>query len=286
MGKKKKRRFPKPKKSKKKSKPRNLVDIVIPIYGHPNMLRGTVASLRLHPTTMPWRCVLVDDASPTETRAELDKIYKSLPRDRFRTIKSRENLGYAGANNKGVASGSAPFILLLNSDVRVTGSWLELLVKEMDDSRVGVVGCRLLFFPERFNDHHRPAGRVQHAGVVFNIERAPYHRMIGWPADDVRVMRREEMQGVTGACLLTRRSLWQKIGGLNPIYGTGNFEDMEFCLHVRHLGFKVIYLPDPTIYHFGGGSENYETANRNLMIFRQRCAQAAVFDDYKFGRKE
>jgi len=249
------------------------------------MLRGTIASLRLHPTSIPWRCILVDDASPPETRGELDKIYRSLSKDRrFRVTKARENLGYAGANNRGVASGSAPLILLLNSDVRVTGNWLELLVREMDDPKVGVVGSRLLFFPERFNDRQRPAGRTQHAGVVFNIERAPYHRMIGWPADDVRVMRREEMQAVTGACFLTRRTLWQRIGGLNTVYTKGNFEDVEYCLHVRHLGFKAIYLPTPLIYHYGGGSENYQTANRNLGIFKMRCGKAVVFDDYRFGR--
>lgn len=249
------------------------------------MLRGTIASLRLHPTTIPWRCFLVDDMSPPEARGELDKIYGSLSGDkRFRVIKSRENLGFAGANNKGAACGYAPFILLLNSDVRVTGRWLELLVKEMDDPKVGVVGSRLVFFPERFNDPHRPAGRAQHAGVAFNIERAPYHIMIGWPADDVRVMQKREMQAMTGACFLTRRMLWQKIGGLNLVYSKGNFEDVEYCLHVQHLGFKVVYLPTPLIYHYGGGSDNYQTADRNLTIFKQRCFQVVVFDDYKFGR--
>ena len=250
------------------------------------MLRGTIASLRLHPTSVLWKCFIVDDDSPQESKAELDSIYQSLKRDpRFRIIKSKKNLGYAGANNKGVASGSASLILLLNSDVRVTGNWLELLVKEMDDPKVGIVGSRLLFFPERFNDPKRPAGRVQHAGVLFNIQRAPYHRMIGWPSEDPRVMRREEMQSVTAATLLTRRELWRKIGGLNEVYTKGNFEDVEYCVHARHLGYKVIYIPTPQIYHFGGGSDNYQTAQKNLQIFLMRCGEAVQFDDYEFGRK-
>jgi len=263
------------------------VDIVIPVYGHPNMLRGTIASLRLHPSSISWRCFVVDDASPEENETELNTIYRSLKKDRrFRVIKSKKNLGYAGANNKGAASGSSQFILLLNSDTRTTGDWLALLVKEMHDSKVGVVGCKLLFFPERFNDPKRPAGRIQHAGVVFNVTRAPYHRMIGWPSDDIRVNRREEMQSVTGACFLTRRNLWSKIRGLNEIYTKGNFEDVEYCVHLEHLGYKVIYTPEPLIYHFGGGSENYQTAQRNLQIFLMRCGQAVRFDDYCFARKD
>lgn len=289
--KRKKKRIPKPKREQQAPKtvvtqPRPLVDIVIPVYGHPNMLRGTIASLRLHPSSIPWKCFVVDDASPEETEEELDGIYKGLGKDRrFRVVKSRKNLGFAGANNKGVNSGSSQFILLLNSDIRVMGDWLALLVKEMHNPEVGVVGCKLIFFPERFNDPKRPAGRIQHAGVVFNITRAPYHRMIGWPSEDIRVNRREEMQSVTAAVLLTRRNLWRKIGGLNEIYTKGNFEDVEYCVHTRHLGYKVIYTPEPLIYHFAGGSENYQTAQKNLQIFLMRCGKAVQFDDYKYARK-
>lgn len=293
MGKKrKKKRIPKVKKKQQIPRdtvksPRALVDIIIPVFGHPNMLRGTIASLRLHPSSIPWRCFIVDDASPEENETELNTIYQSLKKDlRFRIIKSKENLGFAGTNNKGVASGSSQFILLLNSDVRVTGDWLALLVKEMHDPKVGVVGSRLLFFPERFIDVKRPAGKVQHAGVIFNIEKGPYHRMIGWPPDDIRVMRKQEFQAVTGACFLTRRSLWNKISGLNTVYTKGNFEDVEFALHVRHLGYKVIYTPEPLIYHFGGGSENYQTATQNLQIFLMRCGDVAKFDDYLHGRMD
>jgi len=292
MGKKrKKKRIPK---SKKKQQPRDLVrsprtlvDIIIPVYGHPNMLRGTIASLRLHPSSIPWKCFVVDDASPEEDITELNTIYRSLKKDsRFRVVKSKKNLGFAGTNNKGAASGSSQFILLLNSDVRVTGDWLALLVKEMYDPKIGVVGSRLLFFPERFIDSKRPAGRIQHGGVIFNVEKGPYHRMIGWPSDDIRVTRKQEFQAVTGAMLLTRRALWNRIGGLSEVYTKGNFEDVEYCLHARHLGYKVIYTPEPLIYHFGGGSENYETAQQNLQIFRMRCAAVAKFDDYKYGRKD
>ena len=288
----KKKRIPKPKKKQQASKdqvklPRSLVDIVIPVFGHAPMLRGTIASLRLHPSSIPWKCLIVDDASPEEDREELDGIYKGLAKDRrFRVIKSKKNLGFAGANNKGVASGSSQFILLLNSDIRVTGDWLALLVKEMHDPKVGVVGSRLLFFPERFIDVKRPAGKIQHAGVIFNIENGPYHRMIGWPPDDIRVMRKQEFQAVTGACFLTRRSLWNKIRGLNTVYTKGNFEDVEFALYVGHLGYKVIYTPEPLIYHFGGGSENYQTATQNLQIFLMRCGNVAKFDDYLHGRMD
>jgi len=70
------------------------------------------------------------------------------------------------------------------------------------------------------------------------------------------------------------------------VYTRGNFEDVEYCLQIKYLGYKVVYTPEPLIYHFGGGSENYQTAQKNLQIFLMRCGNVAKFDDFRYGRKD
>jgi GT2 family glycosyltransferase len=266
-----------------------LVDIITPVHGAPTLVMGTISSILLHPTDIPWHWWIVDDFTPEEKgRALLMQIYEETAKDpRITVIGLQKNLGFAEANNAAAQQGSAPYILLLNSDVRVTNTWLQPMMEEMESNRkAGVVGAKLLFFPEvhkpyRDGNDPRPAGRVQHAGVAFNILRQPFHIHIAWSKDNPRLNNRESLQAVTGAALLTRRELWEKIGGLNPVYTQGNFEDIEYCLLVKSLGYEVIYRPDAAIYHYAGGSGNSLTAMRNAQIFLMRCGHMVTPDEHR-----
>ena len=274
--------------------PPALVDIITPVHGSPNLLMGTISSVLLHPTDIPWHWWIVDDGTPEEKgRALLFDIYKEASRDpRIDILFNMEqgqpkNLGFAASNNAAASHGKAPYILMLNSDVRVTDNWLQPMIEEMETNyRAGVVGAKLLFFPEvhkpfRDGNDPRPAGRIQHAGVAFNIMRQPYHIHIGWSADNPRLNKRKSLQAVTGAVLLTRRALWEKTGGLDLVYTQGNFEDIEYCLRVKQMGFEVVYRPDAVIYHYAGGSGNSQTAMRNAQIFLMRCGNVITSDEHR-----
>jgi len=250
---------------------------------------GTIASVFLHPTDIPWHWWIIDDCTPEDRgKALLYDIYQEVSKDpRVDVVLSTNNLGFAGANNAAVQEGSAPYILMLNSDVRVMDTWLQPMVEEMETNyRAGVVGCKLIFFPEVFSPmrggkNPRPAGKVQHAGVAFNILRQPFHIHIGWSGDNPRLNERTSLQAVTGAALMTRRALWEKTGGLDLVYDKGNFEDIEYCLRVKDMGFEIIYRPDAVIYHYAGGSGNSMTAMRNAQIFLMRCGDAIMPDEHR-----
>lgn len=271
-----------------------LVDIITPVYGSPNLLMGTIASVLLHPTDIPWHWWIIDDGTPEEKgRALLYDLYREASKDpRIDILSSMSegkvvNQGFAAANNAAAKEGKAPYILMLNSDVRVTENWLQPLVDEMETNyKTGVVGCKLVFFPEvhmpyRGGNDLRPAGKVQHAGVAFNILHQPFHIHIGWSVDNPRLNERTSLQAVTGAALLTRRTLWEKIEGLNLIYAQGNFEDIEYCLRVKDMGFEVVYRPDAVIYHYAGGSGNSMTALKNAQIFLMRCKDVITPDEHR-----
>ena len=273
----------------KASRGKALVDIITPVYGSPNLLMGTIASIYLHPTDIPWHWWIIDDCTPDDKgKILLHDIYQEISKDpNVDVLLNSQNLGFAGANNAAVQQGNAPYIMLLNSDVRVTDQWLRPMVEEMESNyKAGVVGAKLIFFPEvhkpfRDGTNPRPAGKVQHAGVAFNILRQPFHIHIGWKHDNPRLDKRKSLQAVTGAALLTRRALWEKTGGLDLVYTQGNFEDIEYCLRVKDMGFEIIYRPDAVIYHYAGGSGNSLTALRNAQIFLMRCGQAIISDEHR-----
>jgi len=75
-------------------------------------------------------------------------------------------------------------------------------------------------------------------------------------------MAQRDVYAVTGAALMTRRNLWHKIGGFNEAYGQGTFEDVEYCMIARELGYNIIVAPDAKGTHYTGA-----TAERNQIGF-------------------
>jgi GT2 family glycosyltransferase len=259
-----------------------VVDIVMPVYGEPEFLKCCLESLAAYEAGVPYALTLVDDVSPVE----MGFVYALAGEMGARVVYHHENKGFAGACNTGARKGRAPWILLLNTDTLIThDGWLKAMVDEGKDPKVGVVGALLTFFP---TDHPlyeespiRPPKRVQHAGVVFDILGRPYHIFSGWSADHPQVWQRREMNCVTGACLMTRRKLWRRLGGLEECYSTGNFEDVEFCIQARLAGYKVVYTPTAHLHHFAGGSNNSTTAKRNARLFQLRMGQVVEFDEWR-----
>ena len=265
------------------------VDIVTPVYGSPEFLRELLRTMLEHEAGVRWSWTLVDDCGPD--REKVDSVFAEIKDPRVHVIKNNKNSGFAMSNNFGFSRGSSPLLLMLNSDIVIMqDNWLREMTNEFtegaDSVYTGVVGAKLLFFEEAMVNYAkseiRPPGRVQHAGVGFNVLGQAYHIFQGWKPDNPRVNVRREMNAVTGACLMTRRDVYQKIGGLDRQYTTGNFEDVQYALQVRALGGKVIYTPKTTLYHFAGGSGNSATAKYNASLFQMKCKDLIEYDDWRY----
>lgn len=271
---------------KKKRKPLGpKVDIIVAVYGGLNFIKSLVKSLDKFDAGEDYNLVVVDDCTPgNRGRGALYQYYQELQtRPRTKIYKSSQNRGFAGINNWGSRKCSAPLILFLNSDIEVVeDGWLKHMVELFENWQVGVVGAKLVFPDDTEDDPKRPAGTIQHAGVVINILGQPYHICLGWPEDDPRVNFQREHQIVTGACLMIRRKVFRQVGGFNEIYKVGNFEDCEMCLLVNQLGHKVVYQPKTKLIHYHGGSGNVEMARRNEQIFKFRMAEYMRYDDHEF----
>lgn len=246
----------------------NSVDLVIPVYGQAAFLLECLNSLYHHDAGVPFNVFLVDDLGPE--REAVDLVYRQFEsKPNLRVLRNPANRGFAATCNAGFKAGKAPLVLFLNSDTRIVQpGWLKVMADEFADPKVGVVGPAIMYFRES-TDPERPGGKVQTAGIAFNLEGMPYEAFKGWRINNPHI-RRRELQAVTGACLMTRRTLYGAVEMMDPVFTAGNFEDVDLCLRIARSGYKVVCNPLAVIEHYSGGSSNSLTAQKNAAIFRAR----------------
>jgi len=278
------------KRKRRPAKNQAKLDIVIPVYGQAKMLESCLASIQ---TDIKHNLIVVDDCGPDQEA--LGQIYAGL-NGTSTVIRQKENQGFPATVNRGINLGTSPYVLILNTDVRLQPNAIETMVKEFDDNpQAGIVGPKLLFTED--TPHGKP-GTVQHAGLGVTFDGDIIHCCIGWASDNPKVNRRLSIQAVTGACMMIRRTILSEIykrykvsgvptrGPLNEMYGKGTYEDVELCFATRALGYEVIYQPLAVGTHYVGASvvgnkESYPL-NRNRAIFEPRCGDMLVWDEMRF----
>jgi GT2 family glycosyltransferase len=122
-------------------------------------------------------------------------------------------------------------------------------------------------------------------GLETNIHGKWIHQFIGWSSDHEKVLAQRNVYAVTGAALLTRRVLWNKVGGFDEDYGLGTYEDTSFCLSVRELGYNIVVVPEAKGTHYTGATaEKYGIPypmDRNRMIFLQKWQHKLAWTEWK-----
>ena len=248
-----------------------VIPIVIPTFNAVEHLQRCVATLEAQ-TTRPYLIYIADDCSPQQ--ALHDFLDECVSKGRATVFKARTRKGFAEINNWAVGQILASdYVCLMNSDIEPTSGWLTAMAEELDkDPKVGIVGARLLY-PDTKEKPFQLT--IQHAGVARTADNMPYHPFRGQLANSENASQRRELNAVTFACALIRRSLWDEFGGLDEAYIGGNFEDVDFCWHARDEGWKVIYQPTATLYHYehGSGMEWVELHSYdNSLLLRKRYA--------------
>lgn len=210
------------------------VSIVIPVWNKMELTVQCLTKLAEATKGIEYEVIVVDNHSTDGTAEFLRQLSGDV-----RIIRNEANLGFAKACNQGARAARGKYLVFLNNDTIPQQNWLAPLVQEVEEHpEVGVVGSKLLY----------PDGTIQHAGVVFSRDGAPYHIYQKMPADWPAVNRRREFQAVTGACLLMRRGLFEAVGGFDEKFING-FEDVDLCLKVRERGKQVIYQPRSVLFH-------------------------------------
>jgi GT2 family glycosyltransferase len=218
------------------------VSIIVLTHNALAATRRCVASLRAHTGASP-ELILVDNGSAADTVAFLRETAAALPACRL--ILSPENLGFAAGNNLGLAAARGRDVVLVNSDVVVTPGWLERLLACADaHPGAGLVGpCT-----------NRISGPQQVAPVDYDQDSLA--GLDDWAARFAAAHAGQASPHwrAVGFCVLIRRPLLEAIGGLDPRFGRGNFEDDDYALRARLAGFESWIAGDCFVHHDGGRS--------------------------------
>ncbi|MGA2176367.1 MAG: glycosyltransferase [Verrucomicrobiota bacterium] len=218
--------------------PGKLVSIILLAH---NQLRDTqqcLASIEKH-TPQAHELILVDNGS-TDGTTQYFRQYAAR-RENVRVIFNRANLGFSAGNNQGLACAKGDAILLLNNDTVVTPGWLERLLAAFDlYPDCGLVG-------PVSNSVSGP--QLVSAANYSSLEQLPKFAA-QWNA--AHAGQSLETARLVGFCLMLRRAVLDKVGGLDPQFGTGNFEDDDLCIRAGLAGFKLRVVLDSFVHHTGG----------------------------------
>jgi len=272
-----------------------LVDVVMPVFGEWAMAEKALASVgpAMAGIAEGYTVTVVDNGTPAWADKEGRRVepaeqaigVKGFLRQQDKLLRIEQNIGYPGGCNYGISKTRSPLILVWSADVVMDPGSIAHLVRELDDPTVGITAPLLTFPPD---SKYGPAGKVQSAGMAFNIKGEPFHIFMGWSPRNPRVAQRREMAALTGAILLVRRSVFLEAGGFNPAYGAGTFEDMDLCFTIRSKGHKVMFNPAAHGTHHvagsivqGAGKQGFNLPV-NGTIFRGRFATALAWDEWKY----
>ncbi len=246
------------------------VSVVIPTRDQPALLAGCTQGL-LHRTDYADLEILIADNGSTAPEA-LDLLARLRTEPRIRILDCPGPFDYAAINNAAVRAATGTVLLLMNNDVDVIEpGWLAEMVGHALRPDVGAVGARLLF----------EDGSIQHAGIVGGVGRfdggpgvAGHFGLAARPPDpghgDQFILTRE-LLAVTGACLALRRAVFIEAGGFDATHLRIALNDLDLCLRIRTLGYRIVWTPFAELYHLESASRGPDDAPGTALRFHQEC---------------
>jgi hypothetical protein len=196
--------------------------------------------------------ILVDNASADGSVAHLEANFPHI-----HLIKSAVNTGFTGGNNIGVRAAKGELVLLLNNDTQLL-SPIAPAVEAFSNPHLGALGVHLLYG----NGHNQPSVGYEHTPARIVLSWLGLATAVALPtvfrrteiAESFYTQPHAQVAWVSGAFLLTRRALWDAIGGLDERYFM-YVEDVDYCKQVRLQGYDVAYLPSVRVTHYEGAGK-------------------------------
>ena len=210
----------------------------------------------------------VDNGSP-DNAAELLKAY-AKENTKVKTQINLSNLGFGGGMNQAVTESKADWIILINSDIIFSQDSLKNLLNSIENSanNIGLIA------PLTNN-----AGNGQCVFMPGNcaqeILKNAKH-ITGFPNGITTIGYRADF-----CCVAIKTSVWRELDGLSPVFGKGYYEDFDFSLRAKKLGYQCAIAEDSFVYHEGSSSfkaskELKELIKNNRRIFLSRHPDAKL----------
>ncbi len=250
------------------------LSIIIVNWNTKPLLERCLDSIAQNPLTGSYEIIVVDNASSDSSSEMVARRFPNV-----RLVQLKDNLGFAKGNNEGIRLANGKYCLLLNPDTVMLKDALDEMVEYMNsNSEVGVVGANLLdtdlrpcasygYFPRVLSSAIEFSGLYHHSSILKKIMRP-----LGMIVANTEPF---EVEYVSGAALLIRKSILRELGGLSEDY-FAYFEETDLCYRVKRKGWKIVVLPSAKIIHIGGASfegkidKRWELLHKGLFTYLRR----------------
>ena len=241
--------------------------VILVTFQSAAFVRRCVESVAQSTHQASFEIIAVDNASSDGTAALLERGHPAV-----RVLHNTENVGFGPAANQAARLATGRYLLFLNPDTEVQDHAIDRAVAFADAHEdVGILGGKLLNpdgtlqraarrsipYPSVAFFQLSGLGRIWRnhpAAGAYNLERLDPERTA-------------DVGAVSGAFLLIRRDVWGRVGGFDErffLYG----EDLDLCLAVTRLGFRVVYYPEAAVLHHKGASSRQARRRANREFHR------------------
>lgn len=250
------------------------LSIIIVNWNGSGLLRRCVETIVSSEPRVTYEVVIVDNASEDDSLEQLNAsevVASLISNQQLRIFKNTENRGFGAANNQGFDLTDSPFVFLLNLDTEVHPGTIDTLLRTLhDDPGIGACGPKIL----------NPDGSLQ-ISAFFNPPRVWHtllsqlklyhllpHRLRGelllgphWDHD-----RRRPVPMLSGAAIVARRQMIDEVGGFDERFHM-YAEDNEWCWRISKSDWKLMFVPDAVVMHYGGSSSTKRwTSDEKLRV--------------------
>ena len=219
-----------------------LVSILIPNKDHVSDLRKCIVSVEEKSSYHNYEIIVIENNSEEEKTFQYYEVLKR--KKNVQVVNWDGKFNYSAINNFGYAFAKGEYILLLNNDTEVISpDWIQEMLMYAQRQDVGAVGAKLYY----------PDNTIQHGGVLIGVGAGAGHLHCDRPRDDLGYMGRliytNNVSAVTAACMMVRREVWERVNGLDESFAVA-FNDVDFCMRIRQLGYLIVFTPFAELYHY------------------------------------
>ena len=242
------------------------VNILIPNKDGIKYLKTCVESILEKTTYNNYEIDIIENNSTDDKTFEYYKELEKNPKIKVLHYPDK-GFNYSRIINYGVKNVDGDFVLQLNNDTElITPDWLEQFIGYAQRDDVGAVGARLLYADKS----------IQHAGIAYGICDLAANLLPGLPWGVHAYYGQEALlqnvSAVTGACLFSKRSIYEEVGYMDEDNFAVAFNDVDFCLKIREKGYLNIYNPYVMLTHYESKSRGYEEESpEKVARFKKEC---------------
>ena len=205
--------------------------------------------------------IVADNASTDDSVSFLRSAYPEI-----RIIQNPTNNGFAGGYNLALSQVEADYFILINSDIEVTENWINPLINMMEQDKM-IAACqpkiRSYYEPKKFEYAGAAGGFIDKYGYPFCRGRL----FLSIEEDTGQYDDATEIFWATGACMFVRADLYRAMGGLDEDF-FAHMEEIDFCWRLKNNGYKIMYSPESTVFHIGGGTLPKASWRKTYLNFR------------------